>query len=164
MEQATINSYAIVAFGVVITTLIAIWRTSSAVKNKRIDDLEAAVAELKVNAAVADTKLTPLWAKVQRQMSDELHHPHAENLEADELIDKLENLEATPSETARLKVLFHERANSDDPKISARERSIAKIMPVIMDLVLEEAESPHESVEVGAVASAPITKLKEIVE
>lgn len=161
-DQTNINSYILAAFAVILAGLITLWAKTSNEKNKRITDLEKDVAGLKTLVAVTDTKVTPLWAKVQKQMSDELHHPHADHQEADDLIDKLENLEATPAETTRLKKLFHERANSKDPKITARERSIATIMPVIMDLVLEEADTVHQYSEVESVAAAPITKLKEV--
>ena len=163
-DQINLNSYLLLAFGATVTFLVGLWMRSSGVKNKRIDDLEKDVNALKLQVAISDTKITPLWAKVQKQMSDEIHHPDAANKETDDLIDKLENLEVTPTETARLKVLLHERANSTDPKVTARERSIAKIMPVIMDLVLEEAESDMEAAEVEQVASVPIQKLKEKAE
>lgn len=152
-DQINLNTIIIVFLTAALGILTAIWLRSSGTKNKRIDDLEKDVAELKTNSAVTDVMVKPMWAKAQQQLSNELHHPHAENLEADGLIEKLENLEITPAETVRLKDLFVER--STDPDVTHRERKIAQIMPVIMDLVLEEAASdePLQNVEpTGAIA------------
>jgi hypothetical protein len=118
--------------------------TVSTKNSERIEKIEAQLL-------LIDFQVKPMWAKAQKQLSDELHHPHAKDQETDKLIDKLERLHINEAETERLKQLFHERATSTDPAITEREKSIAKIMPVIMDLTLEEAKAKGNLTDVELV-------------
>lgn len=83
-----------------------------------------------------------LWAKVQRQLAEDLHHPNIAMAEMDDLLEKLEKVEISVSETARLKELLI--ARSENPNTPKTEQASARIMATVMDKVLEEAALAKE--------------------
>ena len=146
-DQINFNSVALVILGVALTAFIGWWARSSTARKSRLKDLEAEVAKLKLDAAVNETKITPLWAKVQKQLSEDLHHPHAKDKEVDLLLEKLETAPPTISieETSRLKELLEHRATDMSSEITESERASARIMAVVMDKVLEETADTSET-------------------
>jgi hypothetical protein len=100
--------------------------------NTRLRELEAQHRELA-------TKVSPLWAKIQAQISSDLHHPHARYLEMDLLLEKLEALTISPVGRDRLKVLLVERSHDPDPSITDDQKKKAQLMLHVMDLVVTEA-------------------------
>jgi hypothetical protein len=100
--------------------------------NARLRELEAGHRELA-------TKVSPLWAKIQAQISNDLHHPFARYLEMDLLLEKLEALTITPVGRDRLKILLIERSKDMDPEITDEQRKKATLMLHVMDLVVTEA-------------------------
>lgn len=153
-NQANINSIIIAAVGVLLTGLIAWLIRSSTAKETRIKDLEKDIASLKTQAAVNEVKFTPIWQKVQEQLSKDLHHPHEKNAEMDQLLEKLEAVPLptiTKKETARLKELLEHRSTDMSPEIGATERASAQIMSVVMDKVLETTDVSAVELEVVSV-------------
>lgn len=128
-------------------------KTTISTKNSdRLDKIEDQLL-------LIDFQVKPMWAKAQKQISDELHHPHAKDQEADHLIDKLENLTINEDETERLKDLFIQRSQDETGDVSEREKALAGIMPVIMDLTLADAaEAEAETVDIELVG---VKKLPE---
>jgi hypothetical protein len=100
--------------------------------NTQMTDLRLEVRELK-------TQVSPLWAKVQAQISSDLHHPHPRYLEMDKLLEKLESLKITNLERVRLKVLLFERSTDMHEDITNDQREKALLMIKVMDMVLVEA-------------------------
>lgn len=123
------------------------------VKSKERDDRITALENMQKEQGF---QLKPLWAKVERQLSEDLHHPHTADKEMDDLLDQLETLTITEAGTARLKELLLIRSKDPGLHISDRERASASIMATVMDNVLleREASGPLEKIEmVGEVAS-----------
>lgn len=88
------------------------------------------------------TQMSPLWARVQKQISENLHQPHPRYFEMDRLLEKLDALVITDKERIRLKILLEERSKDFHEDISEQQRKEAAVMIKIMDLVLiEEANS-----------------------
>jgi hypothetical protein len=87
--------------------------------------------------SILETQVTPLWAILQKEVADSLHHPHPESERMDYLLEKLEQLSITPEETAELKALA--RAKADDPNQSPIERERAETLLFIMPKVVNEA-------------------------
>lgn len=101
-------------------------------------------------------KVTPLWAKVQKSLADDLHHPALKHKEMDGLLEKLEALTITVPETARLKELLIHRVS--DITVPEKERASATIMATVMDRVLLETESNAPLVKVELVGEEPTEK------
>jgi len=100
------------------------------------------IRALEVEQAKQAIQLSPLWARVQAQISSDLHHPHPRYLEMDTLLEELESLTITPSQRNRLKILLFERSTDMHPDITDSQREKAKLMIVVMDMVVAEA---HDS-------------------
>jgi hypothetical protein len=117
-------------FTVVLTAMIAFCLRLSVAAKKRDEEI-----------AVLKTQISPLWARVQKRISDDLHQPHARYLEMDGLLEKLEGLTITPNDRERLKVLLAERSIDMHPDITPVQRGEAMLMRHVMDLVqMERAE------------------------
>lgn len=155
-NQVTVNSIILLVIGVVLTAVIGwLFRTSSA-KNLRMAELEKTVSELTTALAISDTKLTPMWLKVQKQLIEDLHHPHENAEEMDKLLDVLsaQDVDLTHDETIRMRELLRRRKN--DMSVSEHERASATIMAVVMDKVLIESQAPEEElINVELVGEAP---------
>lgn len=93
------------------------------------------IAKLQADLRVAETKIEPYWARVQRQLAEELHSPHTP--EIDMLMGELTAGKITPPRRVRLEELF--LAVSHNPKESQARRESAEIMIRIMRKVLIEA-------------------------
>jgi hypothetical protein len=102
---------------------------------------------------IVETQVSPLWARVQAQISADLHHPDDRHSEMDRLLEKLDHLQITLAERAVLRNLLRERMH--DPSVSLTEQKSAAMMITVMERVLIEA---HDA-EVGASADdAPDTE------
>jgi hypothetical protein len=101
--------------------------------------LYARLREVERQMAIMTTQMSPLWARVQAQISSDLHHPHQRYFEMDQLLERLEALTITAPERTRLKELLAERAVDMHPDITEAQRRAAKAMIPIMDLVVIEA-------------------------
>lgn len=88
------------------------------------------------------TQLSPLWARVQDQISADLHHPDTEHSEMDHLLEKLDRLEITLAERAVLRQLLVER--SHDPRVSESEQESAVMMITVMARTLTEASEAKD--------------------
>jgi hypothetical protein len=115
----------IATFGVVLTAIVAYLKNL----NTEINSIKVAMSRL-------DTQVSPLWAKVQAQISADLHHPDERYHEMDKLLERLENLTISPSDRERLKVLLLQRAT--DPDVDQSQRDKASIMAKVMDMVVAE--------------------------
>jgi hypothetical protein len=102
--------------------------------------LNGLVRDQGMEIATLKTQMSPLWARVQAQISSDLHHPNPRYFEMDMLLEKLEALTITDGERIRLKILLNERAQDMHPDISDSQRNSAEIMSRVMDKVLAEAE------------------------
>jgi hypothetical protein len=100
------------------------------------------VRQLELSMRESDTKMSPLWARVQAELSSDLHHDDPKYKEADCLIEELAALTITPKGRRRLKELLAQRVV--DPDVPELERKKAKALIAVMDLVLMEAESVGE--------------------
>jgi len=124
----------------------------TALSNKnsdRIDKIERQLLEL-------DFQVKPMWAKVQKQLSEDLHHPHAKDQEMDLLLEQLEDLtidtnDPTGKNRHRLKQLLLARSKDMSPDTTESERASAQIMATVMDKVLKESASTSEMTDVEMV-------------
>jgi hypothetical protein len=114
-------------FGIVLSAIVVFFRTM----NAQITTLRESVIELK-------TQVSPLWARVQSQISSDLHHPHPRYFEMDKLLEKLEAMTISDGERARLKVLLMERSTDMHEDITEDQRKKASLMIQVMDMVLLE--------------------------
>lgn len=102
--------------------------------------------------AILKTQVSPLWAKVQAQIAADLHQPHPRYAEMDKLLEKLEALTISDEERGRLKELLLERSKDAHPDISEEQREKAKLMIVVMDMVLIEANiDPEDKLTIALV-------------
>lgn len=106
-------------------------------------------ADVELRLTKMEFPVATLWAKVQRQLSEDLHHPEAGKAEMDELLEKLDKVEISVPETARLKELLIHR--SEDKNTQKAERASARIMATVMDRVLEEAALAKQGAELQKV-------------
>ena len=105
--------------------------------------LSKAAKERDREIAVLKTQISPLWARVQRQIAEDLHHPHVRYKEMDTLLEELEALTLSEGDRARLKVLLVERSTDMHPDITPAQREKALLMLHVMDIVqLELGEKP----------------------
>jgi hypothetical protein len=121
--------------GLIVSTFVAViggFAIFFRALNSQMTDLRLEVRELR-------TQVSPLWAKVQAQIASDLHHPHPRYLEMDGLLEKLESLNITNKERARLKILLLERSSDMHEDISNDQREKALLMIKVMDMVLVEA-------------------------
>lgn len=128
-ENSILIGVVVAAFGAGFTAIFAYLRT-----------LNADIVSIKVAMSKLDTQVSPLWAKVQAQISADLHHPHPQYKEMDDLLEKLEAITITSEERARLEVLLVQRSHDMSPMISNSQRESAVIMIQVMKKVLREAE------------------------
>lgn len=105
--------------------------------NARQTEQAIQIAELKL-------QMSPLWARIQAQISADLHHPHSRYAEMDGLLEKLDSLTILPEERTRLKVLLIERSEDMHKDITESQRQSAKMMIPLMDLVMIEAKKSVE--------------------
>jgi hypothetical protein len=123
----------ITLFGVAFTAIIALLVRM----NVKIDQQGRDIG-------VLQTQVSPLWARVQAQISSDLHHPRIRYAEMDGLLEKLEALTITQRERDRLKVLLNERATDMHEDITDDQRKKAKLMIDIMEFALNEAKETDE--------------------
>lgn len=90
---------------------------------------------LQERLAIAETKIEPYWARVQRKLAEELHSPHTPEL--DELMKDLAAGNLTAKRRVRLEELL--LVISHDPKESQARHDSAEIMIRLMRKVLVEA-------------------------
>jgi hypothetical protein len=138
MEEAPVSpleiQVVIIIFGAMLTAILAICGYVLITITKHGERL-----------GIVETQVSPLWARVQSQISSDLHHPDKQYSEMDDLLEKLDRLEITLVERERLKVLLRERAT--DTRADEMERSSARMMITVMERVLIEA---HEARTTGA--------------
>lgn len=126
---------------------------SVATTSRNSDRLDAVEKQL----AQIDFKVTPMWAKVQKQISEDLHHPHARFKEMDALLEKLDNetIDDYSGDRDRLLELLDERSTDMGPEITDSQRASAAIMKTVMEKVVEENEVEGELVNIEATGEAP---------
>lgn len=108
------------------------------------------VRQLELDVAISATKMTPLWARVQAELTSDLHHEDPKFKEADSLIEQLGALTITSTGRRRLKELLAQRVV--DPTVSDLESKKAKALIAVMDLVLIEAETTGEKIVNASIA------------
>jgi hypothetical protein len=106
--------------------------------NTRQSDSDIRIAKLEV-------QISPLWARVQRQISSDLHHPHPRYQEMDVLLEHLESLTITKEERVRLNQLLLERSTDMHEDITEDQRQKAKLMIEVMKLTLRETSGIADS-------------------
>lgn len=118
--------------------------------SERLDAVEKQLAQM-------DFKITPMWAKVQRQISEDLHQPHPRFKEMDGLLEKLDNetIDNYPGDRTKLKKLLLERSVDMDPEITDSQRASAAIMATVMDKVVAENKIEGELINVEATGESP---------
>jgi hypothetical protein len=100
--------------------------------------LSSKIEELQKQMERVTTQVSPLWARVQAKISEDLHHPDAKYHEMDALLEKLEALTITNGDRSRLKELLVERSKDMDGDITNDQRLKATLMITVMDMVLVE--------------------------
>jgi hypothetical protein len=123
------NPYLVAAFAVVLTAIIAF-----------LVRIDSRLQDHDQKLAILGTQVSPLWAKIQKQIAGDLHQPHPRYFEMDDLLEKLEKLTITTGERRRLKVLLVERSHDMHPDITEAQRQKAELMIKVMDIVVQEAE------------------------
>src|ERR1700722_17292712 len=110
MPESLINSLLIAGFTVLLGTFVAWVVRVNTQHRAEIKDLQDSMNELKASMGVVNTQMSPLWARVQAQIAQDLHHPSPRYAEMDKLLEKLEALTITVDERAALKALLIERS------------------------------------------------------
>lgn len=125
---------------------------------RRVKARTAAFAKLEERVTAGDkrwetlsTEVRPLWATLQTKLGADLTDSADHFKEPRRLVAKLEALTITKSEREQLELFMAQR--SMDESVPPRERLKAKIMPDIMELVLEEAEDTSALVDVKLVGT-----------
>lgn len=119
--------------------------------SERLDVLEKQFAAL-------DIKITPMWAKVQRQISEDLHMPHRRFKEMDALLEKLDNgtIDDYQGDKARLLELLIKRSKDMGPEVTDSQRASAAIMATVMEKASAESNlAPEELINVEATGESP---------
>jgi hypothetical protein len=144
-SQADVNSLLIGFLGITYTALLSAVIAMLVRLGSRFRKVEEEIITIK-------TQVSPLWARVQAQISNDLHHPHPRYKEMDRLLEKLESLEIVPAERARLRQLLLERSKDMHPDITDEQRRSALIMIPVMEMVIKEkqTEAMTEEKEPGA--------------
>lgn len=130
----------------IVSTFLATWFWKYKSKNDAYKvSIDNKLASLELQIVALNTQISPFWAAVQTKIAKDLTHPHIQFKEMDELLLELENLTITINGRARLLELINERIISIDPKVSQSEKNSAKIMKIVMEKVVTEAnESASE--------------------
>ena len=123
----------------VIAYIFTSFRTHQNESRAEARDLQARIGAIELQLARISTQISPMWAKVQAQIAEDLHHPHARYVEMDKLLEKLEAMTITADERSRLKELLMERSMDFHEDISEDQRKKALLMILVMDAVLTEA-------------------------
>jgi hypothetical protein len=129
--------------GIIVGVAVALFATMLVA----IGALYARLRDIEKQMAVVTTQVSPLWARVQAQISSDLHHPHPRYFEMDKLLERLEALTITTAERVRLKELLGERAVDMHPDITESQRKAARAMIPVMDLVVLEAQGDDSNKE-----------------
>jgi hypothetical protein len=138
MTESLINSLVIAAFTVILGAVVAFFVRINARKQAELKQLREDIEELKRSMATVNTQMSPLWARVQAQIAQDLHHPNPRYAEMDALLEQLDSLKITTDERARLKILLVERSKDLHVDISQEQREKAAFMVTVMDMVLAE--------------------------
>ena len=109
-------------------------------KAAAIRDLDLRLDAIEKDVARLGTQMSPLWARVQKQIAGELHHPHPRYKEMDTLLEELEALTISEAGRKRLKELLLLRSVDTHADITPEQRLSAKILISVMDKVLAEAQ------------------------
>lgn len=153
---------------VVLTVLLAVLGWAFVVWNqgakRRTDLLERQNNRLDViekQLLTMDFKITPLWAKVQKSISEDLHQPHKKYAETDKYLEELEALTITEEGRVRLKELLLQRSLDMSEDVTESERKSAEIMSVVMDKALAEQEATVDLVKVELVGEVDKNEVPE---
>ena len=92
--------------------------------------------------SVLEIQVTPLWATLQKQVADALHHPHSKDKETDGLLEKLEALTLTQEERGRLEVLL--KTKTTNPEESDQEKKRADLLLFLMPRAVQEEADKHK--------------------
>jgi hypothetical protein len=142
MPEAVLNTIIIgcvsAVFAAMLGLIVKMRRQEINELKNSLQALEKSVNELRVTTAAISTQVSPLWARVQAQISEDLHHPAPQYREMDELLERLDNLTITPPGRDRLKILLIARSKDVDPEINQEQRDKAVFMVSVMDMVLAE--------------------------
>jgi hypothetical protein len=129
---------------IVVGIIIAVFSFGLSAMAIFLRSLNSQVGALRGDVRELNTKVAPFWARVQQQMSTDLHHPHPRYAEMDGLLEELEALVITPEKRLRLKQLLVERSNDFHEDITDDQRSTAILMVRVMDKTLIEAERSRD--------------------
>lgn len=123
----------------------ALGEMSDAIKEitKRLNDIDRQILTL-------DFPVKLLWAKAEQKLSSDLHMPHEQYKEMDDLLIKLDNRTISLRERKRLKELAEERLHDFSKEITDEHRESAAALGSVMDKnVTEEGlAGPPDNVEV----------------
>lgn len=143
---------------VVLTVLLAVlgwvfvvWNQGAKRRTDLLEKQDERLDAIEKQMLTLDFKVTPMWAKVQKSISSDLHQPHAKYAETDHLLEQLEALTISPGGRIRLKELLEERSKDMSSDVTESERKSAEIMSVVMDKVLTEQEASEELVKIELV-------------
>jgi hypothetical protein len=122
---------------------------------KSISAVHSRLQAIEITLSKLDTQVSPMWARVQAQISSDLHHPHERYIEMDGLLEVLDTATITSEERARLKIMLQERSVDMHSDITDAERAKAKAMPEIMDMVLIERASRKRMIQETIMVEEP---------
>jgi hypothetical protein len=126
--------------GATVGLLVSMYLEARKSKSDEMKTLEASIVAINSRLDILATQVSPLWARVQSQIANELHHPNLRYAEMDKLLEKLESLDITSEERARLKELLLQRSVDTHSDIDDDQRSSALIMVSVMGKVLKETK------------------------
>lgn len=106
------------------------------------------IEKIKATLAELGFQVKPMWERVQRQLSEDLHHPNPKYKEMDGLLEKMDANDLNITETERLKILAAARSKDMAPEITDSQRASATILATVMDKVLEEKAKTGEITDV----------------
>jgi hypothetical protein len=152
---------------VVLTVLLAVlgwvfvvWNQGAKKRTDLLEKQDERLDAIEKQMLTLDFKVTPMWAKVQKSISTDLHQPHQKYAETDKLLEQLEALTISPQGRIRLKELLEERSVDMSKDVTESERTSAQIMSVVMDKVLSEQEASEELVKIELVGEVGPTEEK----
>ena len=147
---------------VILTCLLAVlgwvfivWNQGAKKRTDLLEKQDARLDAIEKQILTLDFQVTPMWAKVQKSISADLHQPHRKYAEMDKLLEQLEALTITPAGRLRLKTLLEIRSKDMSAEVTESERKSAEIMSVVMEKVLMEQEASEELIRVELVGEVP---------
>ena len=160
--NALIISAALLVFAAVLALVSTIYVQGRTTRLARVVEIDEHLTKIDQALQVLQTQVSPLWARVQAQISADLHHPHPRYLEMDTLLERLEALTITAGERDRLKTLLVERSQDMHEDITDDQRKKAHLMIQVMDLVVTETADAVVAAEATASAEAVVAAVATV--